>query len=239
MERARHHGAPDDKNQPTMMIHNKRFVYPTLIAALVCGALLVHLRAQDAPDHPRPPHGPPPSPLFDALDTNHDGVISAEEIANAPAALKALLKNGATQITRDDVRPPRPPKRDEQARGGGGPPADDQARPADAAREDHGRPPRPEDAGEGDRPHPPGDDARKPDDNGPQARPHASDRPEGRHHGPPPSVLFDALDTNHDGVISADEIANAPAALKKLDKNGTGQIKPEDLRPPQRPPEDE
>ena len=33
-----------------------------------------------------------------------------------------------------------------------------------------------------------------------------------------------ALDANHDGVISADEIANAPAVLKTLDKNGDGQL---------------
>src|ERR1051325_5799550 len=36
----------------------------------------------------------------------------------------------------------------------------------------------------------------------------------------PPVVL--ALDTDHDGIVDADEIANAPAALRKLDRNGDG-----------------
>lgn len=190
------------------MIHKKPFFYSTLLAVLLGGACCVALHAQDpGADHPRPPHGPPPSPLFDALDTNHDGVISADEIANAPAALKTLLKNGATQITRDDVRPPHPA----QAR-------DDQARPhpQDADHADH--PPRPA-----------ADDARPADANAgnDHARPGAD--ADHRHHGPPPSPLFDALDANHDGIISADEIANASAALKKLDKSGSGQIRREDL----------
>src|SRR5690348_14115801 len=51
---------------------------------------------------------------------------------------------------------------------------------------------------------------------------------------PPPIALIDALDTNHDGIIDANEIANAPAALKKLDKNGDGKLTPDELRP-QRP----
>jgi hypothetical protein len=51
---------------------------------------------------------------------------------------------------------------------------------------------------------------------------------------PPPNVLMDALDTNHDGIIDANEIANASAALKKLDKNGDGKLTPDELRP-QRP----
>lgn len=98
------------------MIHKKRFVYPAVFAVLSCGALAVALHAEN-PDTapPRPRHGPPPMPLFDALDTNHDGVISADEITNAPTALKTLLKNGATQITREDVRPPRPPETDDRA----------------------------------------------------------------------------------------------------------------------------
>ncbi len=45
----------------------------------------------------------------------------------------------------------------------------------------------------------------------------------------PPLVL--ALDANHDGVISADEIANASANLLKLDKNGDGQLTADELHP--------
>ncbi len=57
-------------------------------------------------------HHPWPSPLMQALDANHDGVIDAEEISNAPAALKTLDKNGDGQLTPDELRPPRPPLKD-------------------------------------------------------------------------------------------------------------------------------
>ena len=55
-------------------------------------------------------HRPPPSPLMQALDANHDGVIDADEIANAPAALKTLDKNGDGVLTRDEICPPPPPR---------------------------------------------------------------------------------------------------------------------------------
>ena len=228
MERTSHEGMSHTKEKTTM-IHKKSLFHSTLLAALLGGSLFVGgLQAQEAGiDHPRPPHGPPPSPLFDALDTNHDGVISADEIANAPTALKALLKNGATQITHDDVRPPHP-SREDQVRGGR--PHDDQSRddqarphPQDTERTDH--PPRSAD-----------DDARRMVDDHQHGSARSADQAE-RHHGPPPSPLFDALDTNHDGIISADEIDAAPDALRKLDKSGSGQIKREDLRP-MHPPRD-
>ena len=63
-----------------------------------------------------PPRGPgghrpaPPCPLFEALDLNHDGVISADEIAQAAQSLKKLDRNGDGQLTRDELRPPRPPQ---------------------------------------------------------------------------------------------------------------------------------
>ena len=40
-----------------------------------------------------------------------------------------------------------------------------------------------------------------------------------------------AIDTNSDGVIDAGEIAGAPAALKKLDRNGDGKLTQDELRP--------
>jgi hypothetical protein len=68
-----------------------------------------------------PPDGPPPGttgdearprrprpPLELALDANGDGVIDADEIAKAPAALKKLDKNGDGKLTPDEYRPPRP-----------------------------------------------------------------------------------------------------------------------------------
>ena len=100
----------------------------TLIAiALALAASTLNTKAQDeggAP--PPPPDGPPPSeagpqggpggehrrpkpPLEVALDANHDGVIDADEIANASEALKKLDKNGDGKLTQDELRPPRPP----------------------------------------------------------------------------------------------------------------------------------
>jgi hypothetical protein len=55
---------------------------------------------------------------------------------------------------------------------------------------------------------------------------------------PPKPPLELALDANKDGTIDADEIANATAALKKLDKNGDGKLTPDEYRPP-RPPRQE
>jgi len=43
--------------------------------------------------------------------------------------------------------------------------------------------------------------------------------------------LMLALDTDRDGEISAEEIKNAVAALKKLDRNGDGRLSREELRP--------
>jgi len=53
--------------------------------------------------------------------------------------------------------------------------------------------------------------------------------PPGPMHGPPP--LMAALDTNRDGELDAAEIANASAALLKLDKNGDGKLTPDELMP--------
>src|SRR5579859_1553924 len=58
-----------------------------------------------------------------------------------------------------------------------------------------------------------------------------------RGHRPPPPQIIGALDANHDGVIDADEIANASVALKTLDKNGDGQLTWDEFmgRPPGAP----
>ncbi|MEI9898229.1 MAG: EF-hand domain-containing protein [Chthoniobacter sp.] len=48
----------------------------------------------------------------------------------------------------------------------------------------------------------------------------------------PAPPLIAALDTDGDGTISADEIANAAASLKKLDKNGDGKLTPDEYHPP-------
>lgn len=50
--------------------------------------------------------------------------------------------------------------------------------------------------------------------------------PAGRLH----SVIFAALDSDHDGVISAAELANAPTALHALDLDGDGTLTVDELR---------
>ncbi|MCX7825756.1 MAG: EF-hand domain-containing protein [Verrucomicrobiae bacterium] len=48
---------------------------------------------------------------------------------------------------------------------------------------------------------------------------------------PPPPIIA-VLDVNRDGVIDAAEIANAPVALRRLDKNGDGRLTPDEFWPP-------
>jgi len=52
-------------------------------------------------------------------------------------------------------------------------------------------------------------------------------RGQGGQRQPPP--IIGALDANQDGEIDATEIANASAALKKLDKNGDGKLTPDEF----------
>src|SRR6185312_1082701 len=55
---------------------------------------------------------------------------------------------------------------------------------------------------------------------------------EGRGRGPGAfDLAFNALDADHDGEISSVEIANAPTALKTLDRNGDGQITNDEVMP--------
>ncbi|MEJ0091775.1 MAG: hypothetical protein WDM80_18750 [Limisphaerales bacterium] len=89
-----------------------------MLAVLALGASAFIASSQDSGTAPggTPPHGSgprghrPPPPIIAALDANHDGVIDADEIANASTALKTLDKNGDGKLTQDELRPPRPPQ---------------------------------------------------------------------------------------------------------------------------------
>ncbi len=136
------------------------------------------------PEGGPPPGGPrgmrrAPDPLMVALDADKNGELSAAEIANATVALKALDKDADGKITKEELRPARPPR-------GEGP--------------DKGQPDGP----------PPGG-------------------PEGARRPAPP--LAAALDADKNEEISADEIANAAAALATLDKNADGAISQAEVRP--------
>jgi len=94
-----------------------------IATALALASSTILLKAQDGGDAP-PPDAPPPAqgermggpgaghrpppPLESALDANGDGVIDADEIANASAALKKLDKNGDGKLTPDEYKPQRP-----------------------------------------------------------------------------------------------------------------------------------
>lgn len=65
---------------------------------------------------------------------------------------------------------------------------------------------------------------------------HSQDGPPGGRRGGPRDMLrmlpvMVALDADGDGTLSTAEINNASAALRKLDKNGDGQLTEDELRP--------
>lgn len=100
-----------------------------LLCALPLLALALPAQPADAapPSPPDSAHGhrPPPPPLLVALDANHDGVISADEIARASTALLTLDKNHDGQLTPDEFRPAHAPHGDRPPR----PEMDDSAPP--------------------------------------------------------------------------------------------------------------
>jgi EF hand len=53
---------------------------------------------------------------------------------------------------------------------------------------------------------------------------------------PVPPVI-NSLDTDHNGTISASELAAAAESLKKLDVNGDGELSPQEIHPNRRPPQ--
>jgi len=217
---------------------NKILIFP-IAAALPVSCTL----AQD-PGGPRPPGPPPkdggrrpgpgdgenpknpagqrpPDPLLHALDTDNDGIISADEIKNASDALKKLDKNNDGQLTRDEYAPPPPPPPQGDGQRKGGPRDGSKASAAATKTADK----KPDDWPFGkDKAAPAGDTktgADKP----------AGDPPKGQRPPPPPSPLLQALDTDGDGIISADEIGTAPESLAKLDKNNDGQLGPREYMP--------
>ncbi len=99
------------------------------LSALAVGIISLSALAEDAgkkpegaPGGPGGPGGPgnrPVPPIIAALDTNHDGIIDASEIANASKSLLTLDKNGDGKLTPDEYRPPHPPGAPDGSKGGG------------------------------------------------------------------------------------------------------------------------
>ena len=186
-------------------------------------------------DRPRPPH-----PVMDALDKDHNGEISEEEINNATASLKSLDKNSDGKLTDDEIRPPRPE---------GGPGRDGERRPDG--------PPRGEGEPRGDRPPgdgPPGDrppregEGRPPGGRGQGRGEGPPGGPQGRPMGPPNPERFveDAMrfDADKDGKLSKEELMKFAVEMGNRQGRPPGQEggrgpRPEGDRPPgDRPPGD-
>ena len=176
------------------------------------------------------PERPPltPLPLLRVLDADHDGIIGAGEIEKAPAALLTLDKNKDGKLTPNEFLAPRPD----------GPPPGETERPpkreaGDKEREwpfSNKKPPgdaeKPQRVGGdkgGERPgqKPPVDREKKPERDGDRERPR-----------PPAPPLVAALDANHNGEISADEIADSAKALLTLDQHADGQLGPREYVAP-------
>ncbi len=174
-----------------------------------------------------------PRPILLALDADHDGTLSAAEIANAPTVLASLAKDG--QLTSLQYLPPQSAAPDPEAlvkrlmlldrNGDGVLTADeipDRLQPM-LARADTNH-----------------DGKLTPDEI--RAYAHSQPGPLGRPQSGPQAThmdpILDALDANHDGILSAAEIANAPAALLTLDLNHDGQLTPDETRMRQQTPAD-
>jgi len=77
----------------------------SFIAVTLLFAFELSLNAQDKPAENGKGQRRGGNPVIAALDANHDGEIDANEISNAPAALRKLDKNGDGKLTRDELRP--------------------------------------------------------------------------------------------------------------------------------------
>jgi hypothetical protein len=239
----------------------KKIILILAVALAAPTALLAQGRG-GGPGGPPPggPVGPPPhgrdggpgpgddphrNPMFhallQALDTNGDGIISMHEMNHAAESLLTLDKNGDGMLSHEEIVGPG--HRDHKPKGDGPPPPPPGAKPDNGGKANNlNNNANPNAAGDkddqkangadqGDKPKPDGDKGgRKPRKGG------DGDAENGN---PPPpredeqrTALVDAIDTNHDGAISAEEIANARANLKKLDLNHDGKLEPHEYGHP-------
>ena len=189
------------------------------------------------------------SPAFQALDADRDGVISAAELANAPAALKSLDRNGDGKLTAEEVRPQMGGRGGREGGRGGreGEPGETQPPSADEmvrtlmAFDKNGdgqltRDELPErmqglfDRADGDKNGVLTADEIRKSAQATAAPGGRGGRGEGGDFMRMDPILA-ALDADSDGEISAGEIAAAATTLKKLDKNGDGQLTEDEVRP--------
>jgi Ca2+-binding EF-hand superfamily protein len=194
------------------------------------------------------------SPVMAGLDANHDGEVTRQEWAAAPKVLKSLDKNGDGKVSLEEMAPRLGPGRagfrGRGGRGPGGPPeggprgnpgemvdtlmAFDKNSDGVLAKEEvpermqgvfvrgdvnkDGKLTRDELAKLA-----AGGQAQQ----GGEGRGGRGERPGG----PPRDTVMTALDADKDGMINAAEMAAAPAALAKLDRNKDGKLTDEEVRP--------
>ncbi len=240
-----------------------------LTAAIVC--------AQDSPPNGGQMSFIRMSPILNAVDVNHDGTLSAAEIADAPAQLRKLDKDHDGTLSREEAGLQMGGRggrgRGEGGRGEGEGGGDEPPAAAPTAEEltatlmmfdanHNGQleksevPERMQGLFErGDTNHDGiltrDEIAKLAEANRQQANgggrglggPGGEGRGEGRGFGGPGGgrggpggpnqfdLAFTALDTDHDGTISAAEINNAATSLKTLDKNGDGKITEDEVTP--------
>lgn len=188
-----------------------------------------------------PAQGPRERPRYvlQALDLNHDGQLSPQELQAAPASLLTLDRNGDGELTPDELEPPRPDS---------GATPDQLAtqlmafdKNGDGVLTSDELPERLQTLfTRADTNH----DGKLTPDEIRQSAAHTGS-PNGRRGGPGSAganmrmdpILF-ALDADHDGILSAAEIRNSTAALLPLDADHDGSIEAAEMRVRQQTPQE-
>ena len=171
-----------------------------------------------------------PRPALEALDRNHDGQLSADEIEAAPQTLLTLDRNHDGQLTPDEYLSQEADQAGQSDlqkqlmamdRNGDGVLTADEVpdrmqRLFQRADTNHdGKLTSDEIA------------ALASAQQAPQGRPAGRNGAEGMARMDP---ILNAIDIDHDGVLSSAEIASAPGALKMLDTNADGILQPGEIR---------
>lgn len=225
---------------------------PTTVLALALSSGITGIAAQVGPAPVAAPQISmmEASPVLKAIDVDRDHVITKAELANAPAALRSLDRNGDGKLTRDEAGAPLP-ARGGRGREGGEPPQIPAPGPtADELlsalmtfdKNKDGRLQKSEvperQAGIFERGDANGDgvldaaELRKMTTDqaaAPVAPPRGGGRGRGGFGRFDPAAA--ALDKDGNGEISADEIAGAVAALETLDKDNDGRITEAEVSP--------
>lgn len=186
------------------------------------------------------------NPIVVALDSNKDGVVSASELRNAPNALRTLDKDADGRISRDEARIEMPGRR------GPGASVDASSELLNTLMAFDGNkdgkltkdelPDRMQgmlERGDTDKDGALSNAEIRQLASSQQANAQASRsgrEGEGRFggregRGGRGNPFFEALDADADGMLSAGEISNAPAAAAKLDRNGDGELTADEVAP--------